>query len=160
MISKKIIPFFILIICGMIASATRAGTPQLINYQGYIKKDAAPLSVPTNMNFKLTTTSLDGPNGPVPLGPVSSRVLVACAILCSPGSVLTYPADEANSWNNPANAVFNGGTLTSPHLNQAHNPYPDGGNRGYLDGHAGWLNFRFFICRAGPPTAGAADFFW
>ena len=114
----------------------------------------------TNMNIKLTTTSLDGPNGPVPLGPVSSRVLVACAILCSPGSVLTYPEDEANSWNNPANAVFYGGTLTSPHLNQARNPYPNGGNRGFLDGHAAWLNFQYFICRAGPPTTGAADFFW
>jgi prepilin-type N-terminal cleavage/methylation domain-containing protein len=117
-------------------------------------------SYATNMNIKLTTTTLEGPDGIIPLGPISARVVVACAILCSPGSVLTYPADEANAWNNPADAVFNGGTLTSPHLNRASNPYPYGGNQGYLDGSAHWRSFETFICRAGPPTADAADFFW
>ena len=114
----------------------------------------------TNVNEKLTANSVEGPNGFIPLGPVSSRVLVACAILCSPGSVLTYPQDEANAWRNPGNAVFNGGILTSPHLNRASNPYPNGGNQGYLDGSAHWRTFQTFICRAGPPTTGAADFFW
>jgi hypothetical protein len=112
------------------------------------------------MNIKLTTTTLEGPDGVITIGPISSRVVVSCATLCSPGSLLTYPADEANSWNNPADAIFNGGTLTSPHLNGARNPYPFGGNQGFLDGSARWRSFELFICRAGPPTANAADFFW
>jgi prepilin-type N-terminal cleavage/methylation domain-containing protein len=113
----------------------------------------------TNMNQKTTSTSFIGPNGPVPLGPVSSRVVVACAILCSPGSPVSYPADENNAWNNPAGAIFSGGTLTSPHLKNTSNPYPYGGNQGHLDGSVSWQLFQKFLCRAGPPTSDA-DFFW
>ncbi|MGA3179772.1 MAG: prepilin-type N-terminal cleavage/methylation domain-containing protein [Verrucomicrobiota bacterium] len=117
----------------------------------------------TNMNIKLTTTSLEAPTGTIPLGPVSSRVLTACAILCSPGAPNEYPQDEANAWDHPADAVFNAGTLLSPHLNNASNPYPFGGNQGYLDGHGKWVNFQYFICRAGPvATTGTprANFYW
>jgi prepilin-type N-terminal cleavage/methylation domain-containing protein len=113
----------------------------------------------TNMNFKLTTSTLTGPNGTIPLGAISSRVLVACAILTGVAPDVEYPADKASVWNNPPGAVFSGGTLTSPHLNHARHPYPNGGNQGYLDGRAQWQQFSKFICRAGPPTDDA-DFYW
>ena len=112
----------------------------------------------TNMNVKLTTTSLTGPNGPVPLGPVSSRVLVACADLCSPGPPNTYPNDMNNTWYNPSGSGWIR-PVTSPHMNTKAHPYPNGGNQGCLDGHATWQLFRKFLCRAGPPTA-SADFYW
>jgi prepilin-type N-terminal cleavage/methylation domain-containing protein/prepilin-type processing-associated H-X9-DG protein len=113
----------------------------------------------TNMNLKLTTSTLAGPNGTIPLGNVSSRVLIACAILTGIAPAATYPADKVSIWNNPTGAIFSGGTLTSPHLNHRSHPYPNGGNQAYLDGHAHWQTFDKFICRAGPPT-GDADFYW
>jgi prepilin-type N-terminal cleavage/methylation domain-containing protein/prepilin-type processing-associated H-X9-DG protein len=120
-------------------------------------------SYATNMNIKLTTTSLLGPGGTnVPLGAVSSRVLVACAI-CAGNSAgaPAYPANKACDWSdlNNVGANFSGGTLTSPHLNSASNPFPIGGNQGFLDGHVQWSSFQNFICRSGPPNGGG-EFYW
>jgi prepilin-type N-terminal cleavage/methylation domain-containing protein len=124
----------------------------------------------TNMNIKMNTTSFDAPGGEtVPMGPVSARVLTACAVLCPHnGTPNGYPADKANLWTMAGGDAITGENLPfyvpSPHLNTEQNPYPLGGNQGYLDGHAHWVDFRDFICRAGPDsvpghTAGA-DFYW
>jgi prepilin-type N-terminal cleavage/methylation domain-containing protein len=119
----------------------------------------------TNMNVKLTTTALDAPGGAVPLGPTSSRVLTACAILCAHNATPNiYPADEANAWNGVAIGENLSFVMPSAHLNTAKNPYPYGGNQGHLDGSANWQPFLYFICRAGPDSSPghtvAADFYW
>jgi len=120
----------------------------------------------TNMNIALTTGALETAVGTVPIGATSSRVLTACAILCSPlatgGTPNGYPADKGNAWSHPADEVFATATMVvvSAHLNTASpNPYPIGGNQGYLDGSAHWVPFENFICRAGP-LDGGANFYW
>ena len=53
MYSKKFIPIFLLIIWGLVSAAARAGTPQKINYQGYLKQGGVPVNTPTSMTFSL-----------------------------------------------------------------------------------------------------------
>jgi hypothetical protein len=126
---------------------------------------AADVPYSTNMNIRLNTTDLDTAIGLVPVGSPSSRVLTACAILCSHADDPNgYPADETDAWSVPGGEALPF-TVPSAHLNTVSpNPYPYGGNHGYLDGSVRWVSFEYFICRAGPPINGAhtpgADFYW
>ncbi len=104
----------------------------------------------TNTNKKLSATSTPGtlfePGG-VPVGPISKRVLVACATLNSTGTSDTYSLMATYNWSS-----VDGGYKT-PHIS-AHmaNNLPEGGNMGITDGHAEWRPFVQMICRASVPT--------
>jgi prepilin-type N-terminal cleavage/methylation domain-containing protein/prepilin-type processing-associated H-X9-DG protein len=106
----------------------------------------------TNTNQKLGATSTVGtlfdPGG-FPIGPISKRVLVACAILNNTGA-LDYPLDEAPNYNWAAidGGYMINGTLKphiSAHMKSA--TIPDGGNLGMLDGHVEWRPFMQMINR-------------
>ncbi|MFA6450329.1 MAG: hypothetical protein WCX65_12720, partial [bacterium] len=60
MSSKKIIPIFILLIWGFVSAIARAGDPQKINYQGYVKQGGVPVNASVSMTFKLFDAASGG----------------------------------------------------------------------------------------------------
>jgi type II secretory pathway pseudopilin PulG len=117
----------------------------------------------TNMNIKLSTTTLSAPTGTIPLGPVANRVLTACANLTDSGSSDVFSLFQGYTWNSVDGGYkYNGAAKAhiSAHLNRGSGPIiPAGENLGFLDAHAQWRPFSQFICRAGPPT-GDPSFYW
>jgi prepilin-type N-terminal cleavage/methylation domain-containing protein/prepilin-type processing-associated H-X9-DG protein len=121
----------------------------------------------TNVNQKLTPSSIAYEAISVPYGPVTQRVLTACATLMSdPGS--PPPADgamgngvsmttlESYDWT-----MVDGGYPVhheAPHLiTSGGYTFPQGGNLGMVDGHVEWRIFQRMIPRAG----GNGDpYFW
>ncbi len=108
----------------------------------------------TNTNQKLSATSTPGtlfePGG-FPIGPVSKRVLVACATLNgnpSTGTSDVYATMMGYNWS-----AVDGGYKT-PHISahMANATLPEGGNMGMIDGHAEWRPFLQMICRASVPN--------
>jgi prepilin-type N-terminal cleavage/methylation domain-containing protein/prepilin-type processing-associated H-X9-DG protein len=107
----------------------------------------------TNTNKKLSATLTPGtlfdPGG-VPIGPVSKRVLVACATLNGDpkaGTSDVYSEMITYNWTE-----VDGGYKT-PHISahMANSTLPDGANVGMIDGHAEWRPFKQMICRASAP---------
>lgn len=102
----------------------------------------------TNLNQKLSATSVTSINGSYPIGPIAKRPLVACATLNATGTA-GYPTNTVNyNWAN-----VDGG-YRKPHLSahMENATLPDGGNVGMLDGHVEWRPFSQMICReAGGP---------
>ena len=110
----------------------------------------------TNVNVKLAATSTLGYGtgayqGGVPIGPLSRRVLVACATLNNFGPA-NYPYDAEGKYVTAWNDI-NGGypSLANPkghisaHMKSA--SIPDGGNLGMIDGHVEWRPFSQMINR-------------
>jgi prepilin-type N-terminal cleavage/methylation domain-containing protein/prepilin-type processing-associated H-X9-DG protein len=114
----------------------------------------------TNINVKLSATSTLGtlfdPGG-VPIGPLSQRVLVACATLNNTGAD-NYPTNLPYNWSAVDGGYMINGAL-KPHLS-AHMKsatLPDGGNVGMIDGHVEWRPFIQMINRV---SGGANPWFY
>jgi prepilin-type N-terminal cleavage/methylation domain-containing protein/prepilin-type processing-associated H-X9-DG protein len=109
----------------------------------------------TNMNIKILPEQIPyGPAGNMLARPeVSKRPLVACATISYPGqdnpsqrSSYGY-AGIVGAYPNP-NAPEGQGFHRSPHLGS--HGIPEGGNVGYLDGHAAWVKFDLMMPRTQP----------
>lgn len=118
----------------------------------------------TNQNVKLTSTSTPGyfgNTGGVPIGPLSQRVLTACATLCTiaTGAPSTNYATMTGSQYNwidvDGGYMYNGKPKghISAHV-QGRNPV--GANVGMLDSHVEWKPLRQMI----PRTASAPYFYY
>ncbi len=111
----------------------------------------------TNMNKKLSDTSTSLPGPVVPIGPLTQRVLVACATLNATGDSDVLSTMVTYNWINvdggyQVNGVAKG--HISAHLK---NPaLPDGANMGMIDGHVEWHPFRQMIDR----TDGSPYFYY
>jgi prepilin-type N-terminal cleavage/methylation domain-containing protein/prepilin-type processing-associated H-X9-DG protein len=129
---------------------------------------AVPIGAPweTNINIKLTPTSIA--YGPVtfPAAPVTDRPLMACATISMPtvgakvNSGSASPAQKYTyCWDNIISGSFQ--PEKSPHLSGS---IPTGGNIGYLDGHAHWQKFDLMQPRSdpsgGPKNQTSPTFWW
>jgi prepilin-type N-terminal cleavage/methylation domain-containing protein len=120
----------------------------------------------TNVNIKLTSTSIAYLSSPVPIR-AAARVLTACASLCDTdgptaetdtvtpppggpsGSTAALNAFE-NSYN--WSAVKGSYPIAHEAAHLSHGGvggYPVGANEGMLDGHVVWVGFKQFFPRAG-----------
>jgi prepilin-type N-terminal cleavage/methylation domain-containing protein/prepilin-type processing-associated H-X9-DG protein len=141
-------------------SATPGSGLRVIGYaQTFVNTASYGNAFATNTNLKLSSTTTPGfilkPGG-VPIGPVSSRPLVACATLNGTvsGSSDVFATMCTYNWNDIDGGYKINGALKphlSAHLKNA--TIPDGGNIGMLDGHAEWRLFLQMICRAGNADA-------
>ena len=110
----------------------------------------------TNTNKKLSETSTPGtfenPGG-VPIGPISKRVLVACATLNNTGNSDVLSEMFTYNWINvDGGYMYNGAPKghISAHMKTA--TVPEGAHVGMLDGHVEWKPFNQMINRlAGSP---------
>jgi prepilin-type N-terminal cleavage/methylation domain-containing protein len=124
-------------------------------------------SYATNENIKLSASIVTNGSGQsVFVGPLSKRVLVACATLNgAPGAYGTntdYASESQYNWVNVDGGYkFAGATKghISAHLKSS--TIPDGANEGMLDGHVEWAPFRQMINRvAGDPGSSVPFFFY
>jgi prepilin-type N-terminal cleavage/methylation domain-containing protein len=116
----------------------------------------------TNQNYKLTATSVTNGSGySVLIGPVSKRVLVACATLCdAPGGQTTNQSLMMTyNWVNiDGGYKYDGVTKGQISAHMKTGAIPDGANEGMLDGHVEWHPFKQFIYRTG--NSSDPYFYW
>jgi prepilin-type N-terminal cleavage/methylation domain-containing protein len=114
----------------------------------------------TNENIKLGATTVTNAEGEqYLLGPVSKRVLNACATLTTGGQT-TSPTTMMNFNWTTIDGGYEYGGAPKPHIS-AHlknKTLPQGANEGMLDGHVEWHPFNQMIFR----TENASDpfFYW
>lgn len=112
----------------------------------------------TNQNKTLQAESITV-NGTAMLMPVSSRVLVADAIISSGNSTPAYQNPNNNYVS--VNGGFEVNNViyphTSPHIKGL---IPQGGDRGFKDGHAEWHKFNDAKEPMSPRTASNTPYFW
>ena len=108
----------------------------------------------TNTNLKLGATTTPGtsifgsyPNG-VPVGPLTQRVLTACATLNNTGNSDVLATMQTYNWSDVDGGFNIGGAFKghiSAHMSSA--SLPGGAWIGTVDGHVEWRPFQQMICR-------------
>jgi prepilin-type N-terminal cleavage/methylation domain-containing protein/prepilin-type processing-associated H-X9-DG protein len=123
----------------------------------------APYYFFTNINSKLSAGSIAFFNSSLPIR-MSSRVLLACATITSPGSVTTsYATMKTYPWKNLPHSldpdVAVNKPFTSSHMGAG--SIAAGGNLAMIDGHVEWRNLQRMIPRAGSVGGGfGPNFYW
>ncbi len=124
---------------------------------GYALAFSGPASklAATNQNTTLQPEAITLANNQTLLVPVSSRVLIADAILSDTATLPGY-AHSGNNYTMIDGGFTQNGVLyphTSPHVVKN---LPTGGDTGYKDGHAEWVKFVYMT----PRTVSGSVFWW
>jgi len=157
-------------------NATSEGGPDPLRVVGYAQTFSGgafyamvgPWDFATNVNTKLTASTIPNPAGGPPLMiQTSSRVLLACATITMPGNVPPpenpYATMKTYTWSGIPNSVDQDIVVQKP-FSSAHMDTPTlaaGGNQAMIDGHVAWRPLQQMLPRAASPNGmSGPNFFW